>query len=260
MIHRVAVADVELAVEDIGAGPVTLLVHGFPLDRTMWRELAPRLSGRRLLIPDLRGFGESSGPGIETATMERYADDLAGLLDALQVSGPITFCGLSMGGYIGWQFWRRHPARVRQLVMCDTRSAADTVETREQRLRTAADVLERGVAELAEGMSKKLFSPATASTRPEFVEATRHVMLGTRRETVAAALRGMAQRVDATPWLAEIDVPTLLVCGVDDVITPLAEMRQVAAALPRSRLVEIANAGHMAPLERAAEVAGAIDG
>jgi 3-oxoadipate enol-lactonase len=251
---RIALPDVTLHVEDRGAGPVLLLVHGFPLDHQMWRYQAEAFSAsHRLLIPDLRGFGQSGiTPGV--VTMERYADDLAALLDALEIQEPITLCGLSMGGYVAWQFALRHRARLGRLVLCDTRAAADTPAGALGRLENADRVLREGAHSLVAGMMEKLFAPATRQQQPEMVEATRQVMLAAAPDGIAAALRGMAERPDIGPRLGEIDVPALVVGGEEDAIVPIDEMRAMAAQLPRGTFVAVPGAGHMAPLEQPAAV------
>jgi len=241
--------DGQLAVVDEGVGPPLLFVHGFPLNHSMWNGQRDRLSSRyRLLIPDLRGFGGSSAvEGI--ASMEGFADDLARMLDALGVTEPVTFVGLSMGGYIAWQFWRRHADRLGRLVLCDTRALPDSEEVARGRIMTAERVLVQGAGIIADPMLERLFAPGTRTDAAACVEATRQVIMSTSPLSIAAALRGMAQRVDATAWLPAIDVPTLVVCGEHDAISPPAEMRSIAAAMPRATYVQMEGVGHMAPLE-----------
>ena len=175
----------------------------------------------------------------------------------LRVTDPVVLAGLSMGGYVAWQFWRRHPQRLRALVLCDTRALADSEAVARGRLQTAEKVLLQGPSVVAEPMLEKLFAPATRTDRPEMVDATRRVILGTSPHGIAAALRGMAQRPDVSPWLPEIRVPALLVCGEFDGISPPAEMRTIAASMPSAEYVEIAGAGHMSPVERPAAFAEA---
>jgi pimeloyl-ACP methyl ester carboxylesterase len=255
---RIKIGPLSLNVEDRGRGQVLLLVHGFPLDHTMWQGQIEELSSSfRIIAPDLRGFGKSDvTPG--TATMQQFADDLAALLDAMAIREPVTFCGLSMGGYVGWQFFQRQRAKLARLIQCDTRAIADTDEGRAARLKTAEAVLKEGAATVAKAMQPKLFSEQTAKEKPEIVAATQQVMLNTNPQAIAAALRGMAERPDVTSMLPKIDVPTLLVCGEQDAISPAKEMRGMAAAIPGAKFVEIAGAGHMAPLEDPAAVNRAI--
>ena len=152
----------ELAYIDAGAGQPVLLVHGFPLDHTMWQAQIEAFSNHaRVIAPDLRGFGQSPlGPVDPThgITMERYADDLVEFLDGLQLGAdqPVIFVGLSMGGYIAWQFARKHSSRLRALALLDTRSLADTDEARAGRIKMAENVAEWGSGRVAEMMGPKL--------------------------------------------------------------------------------------------------------
>jgi pimeloyl-ACP methyl ester carboxylesterase len=190
--------------------------------------------------------------------MELLADDLAALLDRLGVTAPVAFCGLSMGGYVAWRFWRRHRERLDRLILCDTRAVADSEEGARLRLETADRVLREGAAVAADAMLPRLFADQTRRRQPEMVEAVRQVMLAASPAGVAAALRGMAAREDARSLLGEIDVPTLVLCGQYDVISPVEEMRELAQAIPNARFVQIPAAGHMAPLENPPPVNAAI--
>ena len=243
-------ADADLHLVERGRGLPLLLVHGFPLDHTMWEGQLQELAGHaRILAPDLRGFGRSAASG-ETVSMEQFADDLAALLDARGIHEPVVFCGLSMGGYIGWQFFRRHRSRLRGLILCDTRAVADPPAAAEARRVNAERVLAEGMGFLADGMLDKLFAAETRQRRPDLIEATRRVMLAASPQGVAAALRGMAARPDVSAWLPQIDVPALLLCGREDAISTVEEMRGIAHCMPQARFVEVAAAGHMSPLEQ----------
>ena len=257
-MKTVKLHDATLSFTDVGTGPVLLLVHGFPLDHSMWQPQLESLSDTyRIIAPDLRGFGASGG-ATETITMEQFADDMAALLDALGINEPITFCGLSMGGYVAWQFWRRHAARLSRLILCDTRAIADSEEVARGRAMMAERVLSEGSSIVAEAMLPKLFAEATARDDSNTVEATHRVMAATAPAAVAGALRGMALRPDMTKELPNIDVPTLVICGEHDVISPPDEMRSIADKLPNATFVEIAGSGHMSPLEAPATVNAAI--
>jgi pimeloyl-ACP methyl ester carboxylesterase len=248
-MKRIAIGDIELAVVDQGQGMPVLLVHGFPLDHSMWAgQIAGLSDGCRIIAPDMRGFGKSDVTN-GTVTMAQMADDLAALLDGLDIAEPVVFCGLSMGGYVGWEFFQRHRDRIRGLILCDTRAICDTPDVAQTRRATAARVLAEGPQVLVDGMVPKLFGQATVASKPEIIEQTRRVMMGTAPQGIAAAALGMAERIDATSLLAEIDCPTLVVVGEEDAISTVEEMRTFAGAIPQARLVEIAGAGHMSPLE-----------
>jgi len=246
---KVKIGGISLNVIERGSGTPLLLAHGFPLDHSMWAGQLTGLSDAcRVIAPDLRGFGSSDVvPGV--ATMQQMADDLAGVLDTLSIRQPVAFCGLSMGGYVAWQFALRHRSRLSKLILCDTRAIADTPEAAAGRLKTAEWVLTEGPGLVAEAMLPKLFAPDTAQNQPQVVEATRQVILQTKPAGIAAALHGLAQRPDVTEHLPRIDVPTLVICGEHDAISPPAEMEQFATKMPQARFVKIAGAGHMAPLE-----------
>lgn len=240
---------IELATVDQGQGMPLLLVHGFPLDHTIWNAQVDDLSQDfRVIAPDLRGFGASDVTEGKV-TMDEMADDLAALLDRLGVREPVVFCGLSMGGYVAWQFRRRHPSRLGALVLCDTRAAADTPEAAAARLTTAEAVLAESPGPLVETMVPKLLAKTTLRQRPQLVESLRNMMLSADRRAIAAVARGMAERPDATGMLSAIDCPTLVVVGRHDAISTVDEMRSIAEAIPSARLVEIAEAGHLSPLE-----------
>lgn len=257
-MKRVSIGDCELAVVDKGQGIPLLLVHGFPVNHSMWAGQIEGLSDFcRVIAPDLRGFGQSDVTD-GTVTMAQMADDLAALLDTLAISEPVVLCGLSMGGYVAWEFFIRHRTRIRSLILCDTRAICDSSEAAEGRRETAVKVLAEGPQALVDGMVPKLFSPATVASQPGIVEQSTDVMLKTARQGIAAAARGMAERIDATSLLPSIDCPTLVIVGQEDAISTVDEMRSIAEAIPGARFVKIANGGHMSPLEAPAEVNEAI--
>jgi pimeloyl-ACP methyl ester carboxylesterase len=249
----IAVDAVSLACEDRGSGPVVALLHGFPLDHQMWAAQIEALAGEfRVLAPDLRGFGRSQITAFDVEVgvpMEKYAADLVAVLDALGVKQPIVVAGFSMGGYAAWQFALKFPERLRGLILCDTRAAADGDEARAGRMNMAAETLKSQSAEPALGMLPKLLSAATAKSRPELVEQTREMVLRQSPEAIAAAQRGMARRDNVTGRLGAIGCPAQVIVGADDVISPPKEMHEIAYALPHARYAEIPNAGHMSPVE-----------
>lgn len=253
-LRTVRIGSLNLNVYDRGRGTPVLLVHGFPLDHSMWScQLAALAAAHRVIAPDLRGFGGSDvSPG--TVTMEQFADDCAALLDALEIHEPIAFCGLSMGGYIGWAFLRKHAARVNRLVLCDTRAAADTPEAAETRRKMADHVLAHGNEALATAMLPKLFAKATFARRPEIVDQVRRAIAAAPPQGAAAAQRGMALRPDVSAELASIRQPTLVIVGEEDAISTAAEMSSFASSIPGAELLLVPDAGHMAPLENPAIV------
>jgi len=248
-----------LAFDDYGPGPVVVLLHGFPFDRSMWSAQESSVGSiYRVIAPDLRGHGETAAPeGVYT--MDAMADDVIELLDALQITEPVVLGGLSMGGYVALALMARHPERVRALMLMDTRASADTPEAAGTREGLARRVEADGNAGVVvDGMLPKLFSEFTRLNRPLVVESMRGVMERTTARAMIGALRGMAARPDRTAELARITVPTLVLVGADDVVTPPAEVRRMAEALPNAQIAVIPNAGHLAPLENPGDANEAI--
>ena len=258
MLREVDVNGVRFRVVDEGEGPVLLFVHGFPLNYSMWdAQIAEFSRTHRVIAPDLRGFGGTDG-ALYSVSMEQFADDLADLLEALPVRVPVTFCGLSMGGYIGWQFAQRHPSRVSKLIICDSRAAADTAEAAANRLKMADIVLREGPEPVAWAMMPKLFAKCSDDHCPAVIAKVREMVMTTNPVAIAAAHRGMAVRPDMTAWLPSLKMPTLILCGEHDAISPAAEMKSIADLIPNAEFVQIPNAGHMAPMEQPELVNAAI--
>jgi len=246
------VRGIKVAYDDEGSGTPLLLLHGFPFDRSMWREQARALGDVcRVIAPDLRGMGETPLGGGET-TMSEMAEDAAALLDELNVGGAVVG-GLSMGGYVALEFVRRFPERVRALVLADTRAQGDTEDGKRTREETAQKALRDGMAPIADAMLPKLLAASTREGRPDVVERVRAMMLRTKPEGAAAALRAMAARRDQTDFLSSIDAPTLIVVGGEDSITPPADSEAMRAKVEGSRLVVVEGAGHMSNVERPEE-------
>jgi len=254
-MKRATIDGIDLAYVDRGEGTPVLLIHGFPLDHTMWEAQIDALATKyRVLAPDLRGFGQSvaleQGDWDDVVTMERFADDLAALLQTIEVNRPAVVVGLSMGGYVALEFWRKHTERTKRLVLCDTRAAKDPPEVAAGRLETADQVLRDGAASLAEGMILKLFPQSTITEQPELGEAFRRMVSEADPRGIAAAARGMAERRDMTKLLQQIACPTLLIVGTWDIISPPEEMHAIAEAIPRAQFAEIPGCGHLSAMEK----------
>lgn len=232
-----------------GDGTPVVFLHGFPLSGRLWRHcIEPLRKRRRLIIPDVRGLGESAGHAF--ATMSRYADDVADLLNALGETEPVVVVGLSMGGYIAFEFMRRHADRVRGLVLADTRANADPPQKAEERRQQAARVMAEGTRVVVDAMMPALFGPAASES---LKEEWRGIMNASPPEGVAAALKAMADRPDSTPTLATIRVPTLVIVGDQDTLTPPEVSRAMHQALPDSTLIIVPGSGHMLPVEKPQE-------
>lgn len=231
--------------EDIGEGPTLLLLHAFPLSGAMWRAQVEALRNRyRLIVPDLRGFGGSEAPpGLYP--MDQLADDVMELLSRLGLERSAV-CGLSMGGYISFAIMRRYAERVVALVLADTKAGADTDEGKVRREENARVAESQGPVAIVERMIPGLVAPDA----PEELRAElRALITANSPDGIAGALRGMAQRPDSTPDLAAISVPTLIIVGAADGLTPPAEAQAMHAAIAGSRLVEIPGVGHLSNME-----------
>lgn len=244
------VRGIEMAYDDTGgSGAALVLLHGFPFDRSMWRGQAEALGGEfRFVAPDLRGLGETP-PGDGGLTIEVMAEDVAALLDELKLES-VVLGGLSMGGYVAFEFIRKFPERVRALVLADTRPQADTEEGRRAREENAQRALREGMVPIAESMLTKVLSDGTRERGGEVPERVRAMMLGTSPAGAAAALRAMAVRRDQTDLLPSINVPTLIVVGDEDSITPPADAEAMSAKIEGSRLVVVEGAGHLSNVEQ----------
>jgi pimeloyl-ACP methyl ester carboxylesterase len=248
-VQRLMVHGVNLAVEVRGQGPALLFVHGYPLDHTMWRDQIDNLDGFRRIAPDLRGMGQSDAPDLGYS-MEIYAADLAGLLDALAVD-EVVLCGLSMGGYIGFEFLRQWRDRVRALILLDTRAESDTVEARRGRDAAAAAARDGGSAAVAETILRKILSPATLSDRPDIAERVRAMIAATPVSGIVGALSAMRDREGSESLLPGLaGLPTLVMVGEDDTVTPPEEARAMAQAIPGAQLAIIPGAAHLPPVEQ----------
>jgi 3-oxoadipate enol-lactonase len=241
--------DAQIVYELRGRGPFLVLLHPYPTNHRFWEGIVDALAQDFcLLMPDLRAHGASSA-GRGPATMEKHAADVLRLCDAVGL-GKATFFGVSIGGYILFEFWRRYRERIQGLILCDTRAAADTAEGRASRLDIADDVERKGPDDYIDSMIPKLLGENTRRNRPDLVQRARAMMAEMKVAGMAAALRGMAARPDSTPALCTIHVPTLVVVGDEDTLTPVADAEFMRARIPGSQMARIPGAGHYAPFEQ----------
>ncbi len=237
---------IRMRYEDTGEGQAVLLLHAFPLRGAIWRRQVEALrDGYRLIVPDLRGFGGTDAPP-GPYSMDQLADDAAALVEYLGVS-RVAVVGLSMGGYIAFAFWRRHRDKVAALVLADTRAGADTPEGQASRELNARLAEEQGARAIADKLLPGLVAAgASQAVRDE----VRELIIAASPEGIAGALRGMAARPDSTSDLAGIDVPTLVVVGMEDRLTPPAEADAIVAGIAGSYVVLVPDAGHLSNLEQ----------
>jgi 3-oxoadipate enol-lactonase len=224
-----------------------LLVHGFPLDRRLWAaQVGAFANMTRVITPDLRGHGGSQvvpGP----FTMEQHADDLVALLDYLEVRRVVA-AGLSMGGYVAFALWRRCPERVRGLILADTRAEQDSAAAQAGRDSAMVRVQQGGAAAYADEMLPRLLAPGSLAD-VKIAAAARKMMAAQPVAGIIGALGGLRDRADSRATLSTITVPTLVIAGDEDVITPPADVQAMAEAILGARLAVIPRAGHLSPLE-----------
>ena len=244
----------EASVREAGAGPALLLLHGYPVDGGMWSGVARRLSDRfRVLKPDLPGRPDN--PAEATGRIDDYADFIGAILQGL--TPPIGVAGFSMGGYVTLALVKRRPEGIGALALIDTRAGADDEAGRARREEAIELVRTKGVDAIADSMLEKLLSPSSLARR-DLVDRLRRIILRQQAVSLESDLKAMRDRPDSRAFLAEIAVPTLIVVGDSDVLTPPSASEEMAAAIPDSRLVTIPGAGHLTPMESPVAVARAL--
>jgi pimeloyl-ACP methyl ester carboxylesterase len=243
-----------IEVREAGTGPCVVLVHGYPLDGAMWSGVARTLAGRfRVFKPDLPGRGENPVPA--SGSLDLYADFLGALVGALPP--PVGVAGFSMGGYVTLALLRRAPGGLRAVALVDSRAEADDEEGRKKRDEAIATVRSAGVAKIADAMVPRLLSEAALSNR-DLVDRLRRIILRQKPETIESDLAAMKGRADSSDLLSGLAIPTLVVVGEQDALTPPPLSEKMAAAIPGAKLVRLPGAGHLTPMERPGAVAAAL--
>lgn len=239
-----------LSIREYGSGYPVVLLHAFPLDGRMWETTAKALveAGFRAIVPDLPGFGRSSG-NPEVSGMEFMAREVAETLDAAGVRKAV-FCGLSMGGYVLMRLLALRPSFFKALVLCDTTPAADTDEKRRSRRGTADRVLENGSGILVGSMLPALVSASTIRDNAPLMDRLADIVREQPPSAVASALRGMSERPDSTGMLSDAGVDTLLIFGDEDVVTGSDALDLLRSAIRGAEVRIIDRAGHYSNLER----------
>jgi pimeloyl-ACP methyl ester carboxylesterase len=252
MRQAVRVGPRHLAYHETGGthGRTIVLLHAFPLNATMWQaQIAAPPSGWRVIAPDFAGLGSSDDHDSLVVTLDDYARDVVTLLDRLGI-GRAVVAGVSLGGYVALALARLAPARVAGLVLVDTKAPADSAEAREGRARMLEVLASRGTGGVADEMLPKLLGETTRREQAALVEQVRSSILTNDPEGVRRAILRLRDRPDASAALGAIAVPTLVVVGEEDTVTPPAEAERLAAGIPGARLERIAGAGHLSPLEQ----------
>ncbi len=250
-METITVNGIRLAYERRGTGSPLVLLHGYPLDHYLWDEVASLLVNTfDLIIPDLRGFGESSTVDSFYA-MEDFASDIAALLDHLEIQ-KAAIAGHSMGGYVALAFARLYPERISGLGLVSSQALADAPDRKEGRYKSAAEVADKCSGSVVATMMPKFAS------NPPLQEFARESMERQQPAAYIGALKAMAERVDSTPLLSSLKIPVVLVHGDADQLISIDRAREVKAALPNAYLVEISGAGHMPMLEDKEKTAEAL--
>lgn len=233
-----------------GNGTPLVLLHAFPLSHRMWQTQIEVLNKKaRVIAPDLRGFGETSGfDGVPS--IAQMADDVALLLDALGIAEPVVVGGLSMGGYVALALARHHAVRLKGLILADTRAEADTEEGKANRDKMIAFAERYSATEVIDSMMGKMLCDRTRSEHAEVIERVRALAAPQTSKGIADGLRALRDRPDSIPVLSKIRVPTLVIVGADDVLTPPAAAETMVAGIRGARLATIPDAGHLSNLEQ----------
>lgn len=236
--------------EQHGEGFPVVLLHAFPLSRKMW---SPQINpvteaGFRLILPDLRGFGESNNFA-DINTMEDMANDIAELLEDLQIEQAVIG-GLSMGGYVTFNLFRLRPEIFRGLILCDTNCAADTVENRQNRFKLIENIEETGSEALIENMLPKLYGEFTGKNNQNLVAELKRMFAEANQQAAIAALRGMAERADLCSLLPEIKIPAVFIFGAEDKLINVEIAENMHKKVSGSQLFVIEKAGHYSNLEQ----------
>jgi pimeloyl-ACP methyl ester carboxylesterase len=251
---RIRSGDVEISYTVLGSGPDVVLLHPFPAHHGIWLPVAEQLAARyRCVLPDLRGHGASE-PGEGPATMEKHASDVRRVCDDAGL-GRAVFVGVSIGGYVLFEFWRRFRERVSALVLCETRAPADSDETRRARLASIDQVQKHGPDGFLDAQAERLLGTTTRRNRPDIVEPARAMMGRITIAGIAAVQQGMASRPDSVPTLKTINVPTLVMVGDEDAVTPRADAELMQKGIAGAQLEVIRAAGHYSPFEQPEQVA-----
>ena len=238
--------------EEQGSGVPLVLVHGFPLDRHIWDDQVKELAGVcRVIAVDLPGFGESKGE--KAFTIKSMAEAVHGLLSQIKAL-PCVLAGLSMGGYIALAFAKEYPADLKGLVLIDTRAEADTTEAKQNRDKMIESVRKGGSKAAADAMEPKMVSAETPKNKPDVAKKLRQIMEACPAKTIEHALVAMRDRPDYRDTLASIAVPTHIIVGQDDAITPPAMSLAMNKEIRHSKMSVVSNAGHMSPMENPREV------
>lgn len=247
------VNNLNLSYDDIGDGSIPIIfLHGYPFDKTMWKgQLDFLKSSYRVIACDIRGFGKSTDEE-STLSIDLFGNDLIQFMDNLNIEKAIV-CGLSMGGYIALNVMKRFPSHFEALILCDTQCIADTDEGKEKRYKVIKEIEADGVTNFNEGFIKNVFHKDSITNKKELVKQLRSVVFYNSKNIITKGLAALAEHSETCSTLSEINIPTLIICGREDQVTPLAQSEYMNKHIKKSILHIIDNAGHVSNLEQPKE-------
>jgi pimeloyl-ACP methyl ester carboxylesterase len=246
------VNNINVSYNDVGEGNIPIIfLHGFPFDKSMWKtQLDSLKSLNRVITIDIRGFGQSKDEK-NTLSIDLFSEDLLAFMDKLKIENAIL-CGLSMGGFVALNAMRKFPDRFKALILCDTQCIADTLEVKENRYKTIEQISLDGTTSFNEKFIKSVFHPDSLTAKTEIVEHLRGIIFANSKEIITAGLTALAERSATCTILNTINIPTLIICGRQDKVTPLAQSESMHKNIKGSILKIIDNAGHVSNLEQPA--------
>lgn len=249
----IAVSNFHMSYDEMGEGNIPVIfLHGFPFDKSMWAgQLEFLKSSYRVIAVDIRGFGKSTDEESDFS-IDMFAEDLIAMMDELYIEKAVV-CGLSMGGFIVLNAHERFPERFEALVLCDTQCIADTAAVKEKRLNTILDIESDGVQKFNESFVESVFHPESLTKKKGLVKNLSKVVFANSPQIISQGLLALAGRTETCTTLGAVEVPTLIICGREDAVTPLSQSEKMHKSIKGSILKIIDNAGHVSNLEQSQE-------
>lgn len=250
---EINVNGITICYDDLGEGGIPIVfIHGFPFNKSAWQPQMDFLKKtNRVIAYDIRGFGKSTA-GNEEASIDLFGDDLIKFMDALLIKKAVV-CGLSMGGYILLNALDRYPNRFEAIVLSDTQCISDSPEVKEKRYKTIEQIKVGGLNDFAEAFIQNIFCKESLNNKKELVEKIKNIILSTSPDTITGTLNALAQRREMCFLLREISIPTLILCGKEDMVTPLAQSEFLHNRIKNSIFHHLDGAGHLPNLEQASK-------
>lgn len=252
--NRISVNNHLVSFDDEGPdeAPVIIMIHGFPLNKSMWnKQVEVLIETYRVIVYDVRGHGNSSA-GTDDFSIELFEVDLLGLMDALKIE-KATICGLSMGGYIALNAVENFPKRFDALILCDTNCIADTPEAKGKRMMSIDSIQKNGLEQYANESLGNLFAPESFVTNKEEIALVKEMIMKTSVQSLSNTLIALSERKETCAGLAAINIPVLILVGKEDKITPPDAAQFMQKNIKGSKLNIIEHAGHLSNIENSYE-------